>query len=184
MSIENLIYRSIERYWASKYNPRYGIVTSYDPDKHAAKIAFQPENQESGWIPIHAHHIGDGWGILVGLQIGDQVKLDHQESDFEVGSVVARVHSDEEKPPRVEAGEMLLKHQKAGQIFFDKNKNITWTGTSGQIIQTDSAGNVYLRDSAGGEVFISGGKVHLGSKDASSPVALCGGGCATKVFAV
>lgn len=141
MDIENLIFRCLERFWSSKYNERYGVVTSYDPEKHAAKVKIQPSGQETGWIPIHAHHVGNGWGVMVGLQVGDQVKLSHQEGDFEVAEVTNRVHSDEDKPPKVESGEILFKHKDGGSIKFDKDKNITWAGANGQVIKTDKDGN-------------------------------------------
>lgn len=141
MTLENLIFRAIERYFAGKYNARYGVVTSYDPKKHAAKVKIKPEDIETGWLPIHAHHVGDGWGVMVGLQIGDQVKITHMAGDFEVGAILGRVHSDEDKPPEVKSGEILFKHEKAGSILFDKDKNVTWTGANGQVIKTDKKGN-------------------------------------------
>lgn len=144
MSMENLIFRCLERFWATKYNTRYGEVTAYDPKKHAAKVKIQPGGQETGWIPIHVHHVGDGWGVLVGHQIGDQVEIGHQEGDFETAAVTKRLHSDKDKPPKVESGEILMKHEKAGQLFFDKDKNITWTGANGQVIKTDKKGNTSL----------------------------------------
>jgi phage baseplate assembly protein gpV len=141
MSIENLIFRCLERFWASKYNARYGVVTSYDPEKHAAKVKIKPFDVETGWLPIQAHHVGNGWGIVVGLQIGDQVKITHNNGDFEIGEITARVHDDESKPPQVKSGEILIKHEKAGSFFLDKDKNITWSGANGQIIKTDKKGN-------------------------------------------
>ncbi|MCC3246664.1 phage baseplate assembly protein V [Methylocystis sp. WRRC1] len=144
MNIENLIFRCLERFLATKSAERYGIVTSYDPKKHAAKVKIQPSGQETGWIPIHAHHIGDGWGILVGLSPGDQVRLGYSGGDFEVAEIISRVHSDEDKPPQVESGEILLKHTEAGSFKFDKDKNMVWTGANGQVVTTDKKGNMSL----------------------------------------
>jgi hypothetical protein len=70
-TLENLIMRCIERFMASRFSERHGLVTSYDPDKHLAKVMFQPEGQESGWIPIETGHIGNGYGIATGLTPGN-----------------------------------------------------------------------------------------------------------------
>jgi uncharacterized protein involved in type VI secretion and phage assembly len=112
--LENLILSTIERYMASRYSERHGLVTSYDPERYLAKVTFQPEGQESGWLPIETGHIGNGFGIAVGLQpgdgkqSGDQVIVRYQEGDFESGKIVQRVHSDNDRPPTVQSGEMVF----------------------------------------------------------------------------
>jgi hypothetical protein len=112
--LENLILSTIERYMASRYSERHGLVTSYDPERYLAKVTFQPEGQESGWLPIETGHIGNGFGVAVGLQpgdgksSGDQVIVRYQEGDFESGKIVQRVHSDNDRPPQVQSGEIVL----------------------------------------------------------------------------
>ena len=68
--LERMIQHVIERLMAGRYTERHGLVTSYDPDKHLAKVTFQPEGQESGWLPIETGHIGNGFGIAIGLTPG------------------------------------------------------------------------------------------------------------------
>lgn len=151
-SIENIILGVIERWHAGRYSERHGLVTSYDPEKHLAKVMFQPEQQESGWLPIETGHIGAGYGIAIGLQpgdgkkTGDQVVVRFQEGDFEGGKIVQRVHSDDQKPPVVQSGEIVVwsRFQKSdggpesaegakgglGQKFYFKNDG-TLTITDG-----------------------------------------------------
>ena len=69
--LEEFVLRIIERYQAGRYSERHGLVTSYDPQHHMAKVAFQPEGQELGWLPIETGHIGQGYGIAIGLQPGN-----------------------------------------------------------------------------------------------------------------
>ena len=94
MSDENFVLGVVERWWASRYSERHALVTSFDPQRYLAKVAFQPEGQESGWLPIETGHIGNGYGIAVGLQpgdgktTGDQVVVRYQEGDFESGKIV------------------------------------------------------------------------------------------------
>lgn len=173
-SLENLMMRSIERFMASRFSERHGVVTSYDSKKYLAKVMLKPQDQESGWLPIETGHIGKGYGIAVGLKpgepvdpgdlkdqaidkminetgdqgiippafqrgdepgggaidpnsplfdppqlgdeplgrgaqnkMGDQVIVRFEEGDFESGKIVQRVHSNEDTPPEVKAGEMV-----------------------------------------------------------------------------
>jgi phage baseplate assembly protein gpV len=146
--LENLILRTVERWYASRYSERHGLVTSYDPDKYLAKVVFMPEGQESGWLPIETGHIGNGFGIAIGLtpgdgkETGDQVVVRYQEGDVESGKIVQRVHSDKEKPPRVESGEMVQWHEKGGKIFFKKDGSILIEDGHGASHTYDGKGNI------------------------------------------
>jgi uncharacterized protein involved in type VI secretion and phage assembly len=165
--MENLILSTVERWAGGRYSERHALVTSYDPDKHLAKVTYQPEGQESGWLPIETGHIGDGYGIATGLQPGDgkekgdQVIVRFQEGDFESGKIVQRVHSDDQKPPKVESGETVIwtRFQKSEggpesadgaeggtgqQIFFKKDGSIQITDGNGGTILFDGKGNCKL----------------------------------------
>lgn len=120
--LENLVYSLIERYHHGgtsgignvRSQERHGIVTSYDPDKHLGKVTLMPEGQETGWLPIETSAIGNGYGMAMGLQpgdgkkSGDQVIVRFHGGDLESGKIVQRVHSDGDKPPKVESGEMVI----------------------------------------------------------------------------
>jgi phage gp45-like len=144
--LENLILSTVERVLAGRRSERHGLVTSYDPDKHLAKVTFMPEGQESGWLPIETGHIGNGFGIAIGLtpgdgkKTGDQVIVRYQEGDFESGKIVQRVHSDKEKPPRVESGEMVFWHEKGAKLFFKKDGSVLLQGGTQQQSSSGSSG--------------------------------------------
>jgi phage baseplate assembly protein gpV len=186
--MESLIFSCIDRYLGggtgnvggNRYHERHGIVTSYDPEKYLAKVTFMPEGQESGWVPIETSHIGNDYGVAIGLQpgdgkkSGDQVIVRYQEGDLESGKIVQRVHSDDEKPPTVQSGEIVLwsKFKKstgksglgddasAGgdddevasggqggsgqQIYFKNDGSISWTDGNGASIVMDGNGNIKL----------------------------------------
>lgn len=144
--LKNLVYQCIEEWMAGRYTERHGLVTSYDPQNYLAKVTFQPDGQESGWLPIETGHIGDGYGIAVGLEpgdgktTGDQVIVRYQEGDFESGKVVQRVHSEKDKAPVVQSGEMVLWTRWGQKIFFAKD---------GSLLLTDAAGTTVLLDGKG-----------------------------------
>jgi hypothetical protein len=117
--LESIIYTCIDRYFRGQLGgqparERHGLVTSWDPDKHLAKVMFQPEQQESDWLPVEREHIGNNFGIAVGLtpgdgkSTGDQVIVRYHSEDGDSGKITKVVHSDMDKPPKVESGEMVL----------------------------------------------------------------------------
>jgi uncharacterized protein involved in type VI secretion and phage assembly len=151
-SLENSILRTIERYGAGRRNQRAALVTSWDGKKHKAKVMFQPEGHETGWIPVHSMAAGNGHGHMTGLTpgdgitTGDQVLVNYQEGDFETGSIVARLHSKIDMPPVVLAGEQLFSTPTTvgSSIKMAGDGSITSTDKGGSIVKQDGAGNVAI----------------------------------------
>lgn len=173
----NAVLGIIERWWAGRYSERHGIVTSYDPKKYLAKVTFQPEGQESGWLPIETGHIGEGYGITIGLQPGqggvsaqgqggqagaqqnnqgDQVIVRYQEGDFESGKIVQRVHSDQDTPPETQSGEISIftKFQRSGAQAPDGADG--GQGGTGQRIYLAKDGSLSLTDGNGATITMDG----------------------------
>ena len=122
--LHNIVRREVHRVMAKRAKPRYGLVTAYDPDTYAVKVMLQPEEIETEWIPISAEHIGNGFGMVYGPEINDQVKIGFQEDDPSSPIVVGRVHSDDDKPPKAEAGEMVMRRKDGSQVKMDKNGTV------------------------------------------------------------
>jgi hypothetical protein len=76
--MEHYVARIVERIIAGRYSERHALVTSYDPKNYRAKVTFQPGGQTSGWLPIETGHIGNGYGMAVGLEAGDGKKTGDQ----------------------------------------------------------------------------------------------------------
>lgn len=144
----------IEQYFRSKlgggiHHERHAIVTSFDPERYLAKVMYMPEGQTSGWLPIETAHIGADYGMAIGLQpgdgktTGDQVIVRFQEGDLESGKIVQRVHSNDDKPPTVQSGEMVLwtKFKKsAGQQGPSDNTTDTGSGNDNDAAQGGQGG--------------------------------------------
>lgn len=180
--LQNMVLHIIERWYAGRYTERHALVSSYDPKLYLAKVTLQPEGQETGWLPIETGHIGEGYGITIGLQPGsagsqqggqqsasqqqqnqgDQVIIRYQEGDIESGKIVQRVHSDQDKPPETQSGEIIIwtKFQKSGgqtpdsadggqggtgqQISLKKDGSLTVTDGNGATYTLDGKGNVNI----------------------------------------
>lgn len=153
--LENLIFSCIERYFRGAhagptYHERHAVVTSYDPERYLAKVMYMPEGQESGWLPIETGHIGSDYGFAVGLQpgdgktSGDQVIVRFQEGDLESGKIVQRVHSDDDKPPTVQSGEMVMwaKFKKStGKSSIGDDTTDTGSGSDSDQAQSGQGGS-------------------------------------------
>ena len=126
------------------------VSTSYNPDLHAVKGIIQPHGVESGWVPIAALHVGNGFGIAVGPRVGSADALDGQVFDlhFDGGdpdTMVAhhRQFSSADKPPVVQSGEMLLMDQNGTKVFWAQDKSLTILhGPSGASTKFDPSGNI------------------------------------------
>ena len=107
----NRVRLEVARALAGRADPRLCIVSSYDPQNYAAKVLVQPENVETGWLPVLSPWIGNGWGLYAPPTAGDQVLVLFQENDQEVGLVLPRLYSNQQRPLAVESGEFWLVHQ-------------------------------------------------------------------------
>ena len=90
---------------------RFGLVSSFDPSTFSAKVMIQPENIQSGWLPVMSPWVGNGWGLAAPLPPGTQVIILAQEGDAEQGVIAGAVWSSEDKPLAAPAGELWLQHE-------------------------------------------------------------------------
>ena len=97
---------------------RHGIVSSYDGQTHRAKVLIQPENVETGWLPVSTMLAG-AQAIYTGLVPGSQVMLLPQEGDADSYTVVGGIFDDIQPPPmapstfagagtRIQPGETII----------------------------------------------------------------------------
>ena len=183
-SIGDIAKRSAQNTKTFRATEMHGLVTSYDPKNHLAKVMLQPWGYESGWLPIHTSHIGQTYGIAIGLQPGsgmgggdqggssggsssgqsgqsqnngDQVIVSYQEDDGDAGKITGRVHSTEDKPLQVQSGEMAV-----WTVFkkdSDSGPDSAQSGqqnNTGQKIFFKNDGGLYSEDGAGAAHFMDG----------------------------
>lgn len=134
----NLIRREIERHLQQRIGKKYGTVTSYDANRHLAKVSLQPNGQETGWLPIRTPSAGNGFGISIGLTSGAQVELVPQDDDIDALAISGVVHSEQDVAPVAQSGEVVIQT------------------ASGLKITMTSAG-ITLDDGAGASLVMSGG---------------------------
>lgn len=108
-----------------KTGNRVGEITAYDPNKYAVKVKMWPDTQESlGWIPLASPWIGNGWGLVGGPSIGDQVKIAFDREDQDAGVVVGRMFNDVDQPPAVPSGEFWIVHKSGAMVKFHNDGTV------------------------------------------------------------
>lgn len=150
----NLIRREVNRSLSLVARDRIGIVDSYDPDHHAVKVRFQPQDTLSGWIPVGAAMAGNGFGVLMAPNVGDQVMVHPIDGFHEARIAGPRLFSTTDQPPAVPAGEMwvvhksgsLLKFHNDGTVELTSNDDFTW----------NVGGNLAVNVSGSATVSVSG----------------------------
>jgi uncharacterized protein involved in type VI secretion and phage assembly len=111
--------------------PRTGLITSYDPKKHAVKVAIQPEGVEvAGWIPLGAIGVGNGFGIVCGPNLGDMVQVAFDNASPNAPRIVGRFFSNVNMPPAVPSGDTYIVHQSGSALKFNGDGTINVAATS------------------------------------------------------
>jgi len=104
--------------------PRFGTITSVDPNTGTARVALQPEGVLSGWLPILSAWVGAGWGMICPPAPGDQVLVLAQEGAAEHGIIVGRIFSSQQLPPPAPSGEFWLVHQSGSYLKLLSNGTV------------------------------------------------------------
>ena len=121
----NTMRRQAERTMATRATTRIGTITSYDPVHHAVKVMLQPDETETGFIPLAAAWVGNGWGVFF-APIGDeQVVVEFQEGSHETPIATLRLYDNTNQPLPVPAGEMWLVHQTGSYLKLTTDGKIT-----------------------------------------------------------
>lgn len=104
--------------------PRTGTITGYDPVNGVVKVAIQPEGRETNWIKLDCPGVGNGWGVAVGPQIGDEVTVSFESGDPNLGKVTARHTNSVNLPMPVPSGETWIVHQSGSLLKFHNDGTV------------------------------------------------------------
>jgi hypothetical protein len=79
--------------------PKWGIVESYNPERHTARVRIQPDDILSGWLHVGTPAVG-GLQVTIPPIIGTMALVLLQEGDAEglSGTLVASGYTDQEIP--------------------------------------------------------------------------------------
>lgn len=117
--------------------PRFGIVTSFDPNTYAARVSLQPEGVLSGWLPVLSAWVGAGWGLVSPPSVGDQVLVLPQEGHADHGVIVGGAYSDRARQPMiagnpVPSGEAVLFHASGAYLRLGNDGSLILCASNGK----------------------------------------------------
>jgi phage baseplate assembly protein V len=121
---------------------RLGVVSGYDPATYSVKVQFQPDDSETGWIPIGALAVGSGWGVLAPPVLGDQVAVLMQDSDPDAGVAALRLFTDEDVPPAVPSGEIWALHKSGAFFKLTNDGKATFSDGHGATVALNGDGTI------------------------------------------
>lgn len=109
---------------AQQANTRQAVVTSYDPNQYAAKVLLQPENIETGFLPVATEWVGASWGIFCPPTAGDVVDVHFQEWGKNAGYISKRFFGALASPLAVQSGEFWLVHKSGSFLKFTNDGKV------------------------------------------------------------
>jgi len=134
-ALSNAMRQQAEISAGTKALPRMGLVSSYDPNKHSAKILWQPDGIESDWMPVGAVGVGAGFGVLCAPNLGDMVLVEFSEGSSNAPKIVGRYFSNINVPPSVPSGETWIVH-KSGSVLKFHNSGVVELVTAADLNAT------------------------------------------------
>jgi uncharacterized protein involved in type VI secretion and phage assembly len=133
--------------------PRMATVSSYNPSTHAVKVTFQgvgdSDVTETGWLPLSAVGVGNGFGVLTAPNIGDMVMIGFTDGSNAAPKVIGRFFSNVNVPPSVPAGETWIVHKSGSSMKFTTDGKVTVTDKAGSTLVMKADGSGSLTFSAG-----------------------------------
>lgn len=140
----NIVRREAQKAMDQRAMVRMGILSAYDPNNYAAKVRLQPEDVETGWLPIHSPAAGNGYGFFFGPTPGDVVEVHFQEGGKGAGFVGLRQFGDVNRPVPVQSGEFMVIHPSGSTFRLTNDGKSTVADSSGASFTLNADGSATL----------------------------------------
>lgn len=129
-----------------------GTVYDYNPNLYAVRVQLQPTGIISGWMPIGSHWVGNGFGMVMGPNIGDVVRVDFVDGHHQAAIMGGRFYHDGTTPPAVPAGECWIVHSSGAYFKLTNDGKASIADQYGSVVQLTNDGNVKIT----GNLFVTG----------------------------
>ncbi len=104
---------------------QFGLVSSYDPATYSIKALLQPENVETGWIPLAAAWAGNNLGAVFGPPLGTACRIDYVNGSPEAALAGARFFDINHVPPTVQSGQAAIVDAAGSYVRLNGDGTIT-----------------------------------------------------------
>lgn len=154
--LNGLLMRTGAQMGAATFTTRLGLVTAYDPGTYAIKATIQPEDVETGFIPLLSPWVGNQWGAFFAPILGAQILILFQEGNSQVPIGALFLFSTAMPPVQVPSGEMLLQHQSGSLLHFDNSGNVTMTANQAMTLNAPAGCTINANTTINGNVQTNG----------------------------
>ncbi|WP_255562096.1 phage baseplate assembly protein V [Rahnella sp. PD12R] len=128
---------------------RQGIVTAYDPESYSVKVALQPTENETGWIPLATIWAGNGFGIVAGPVIGAVIEVEFDSGMVGVGMAVGQFFNDVDRCPGPPSGQFWVIDSSGSSIKLTNDKKVTVTDGGGSTVVMNGDGTGTMNFASG-----------------------------------
>lgn len=132
------IKRVVAEFMAGFSPTKYGKISAYNPSNYTVKVILQPEEIETGFVPLAAVWVGNNMGAVFGPAIGDPVRLDFIDGNAQATVVGGRFFSVNARPPVVQSGQCAIVDGAGASWRLNGDGTITVTAPAGMTITTPS----------------------------------------------
>jgi phage baseplate assembly protein V len=157
------------------YTSMVGTVTAVGPD-YRVKVKLEPGNISTGWLTVSSPWVGDGWGMVCPLGVGNQVRVLFEYGQL-VGAFVSQpFFSDNFAPPAgAKKGECWLVHQSGSSVKITNDGKVSLKDAAGTVLSLSNDGYVTIT----GKLKVSGNVEVAGQITGTGGMAISGGSGAT-----
>jgi phage baseplate assembly protein gpV len=146
----NAIKRQVAAQLDQLAQPSWGIVSGVDPNRPAVKVRKQPEDVETGWLPILQQAAAGGWGVYTLPTLGMVAKIVPDSGIAGHWVVIGFAHNDRALPPKTP--------NSIGSGGVRSTGGVVATG--GETVITHASG-AFIRLTAGGAIILSAPTVQI-----------------------
>ena len=125
---------------------KIGIVSGYARDRYAVKVKLQPEDVETGWLPIFSPMVGKGWGFVSPPDVGTMVAVLFVEGNVDAGFVSLFGFGQRDVPPPndVEPGGFLFYNKAGTEVKVSADGEVTIKAQAGKKVSVLSDSEIDL----------------------------------------
>lgn len=118
----------------SSFTARWAVLSAYDPSTFSVKATLQPEDVETGFMPLLSPWVGPNWGAFFAPDLGAQLLVLFQEGGAQAPIGALFAFSTVMPPLAVQSGEMLIQHASGSLLHFDNGGNVTLSAAAAATI--------------------------------------------------
>jgi phage baseplate assembly protein V len=111
---------------------KIGTISGYDAITHTARVMLQPEEIETGWLPVLSLSASKDWGFIIQPTIGDQCLVHFVEGSQDNGVVGLFSFSNPVPPQTDGTAVFLFYHSNGAQVKINKTGEFSLKSATGQ----------------------------------------------------